>query len=310
MMISYEEKPKKIEHIPVMLEECLENLNLHRGGTYLDLTLGAGGHSSAILKAGVKKLVSFDRDVDAIKSAQLTFKDTPNITIIHSNFYEVKKVLNKLGISKIDGVLIDLGVSSHQLDTAERGFSYMKEAKLDMRMNREDSKTAFQVVNDYEEAELIKIIKEYGEEKGAKFIARAIILARPVETTLELVNIIKNAVPKKYEMDAVKRTFQAIRIEVNGELQIIESTIKDLIPFLNFGGRICIITFHSLEDRIVKKTFKKLENPCECPRALPCVCGNEKILSAKKMILPTEEEIKRNKRSKSAKLRVGESLGK
>ncbi|MCL2610361.1 MAG: 16S rRNA (cytosine(1402)-N(4))-methyltransferase RsmH [Defluviitaleaceae bacterium] len=300
------ENIEKIEHVPVMLNECLENLNLHEKGTYLDLTLGAGGHSSAILQKGVHKLIAFDRDMDAIRNAEIVFESISNVSIVHSNFCNVKTILEELKIALIDGVLIDLGVSSHQLDTTERGFSYMKDSKLDMRMNREDEKTAHEVVNTYEEAQLCKIIKEYGEEKGAKFIARAISSARPIETTLELVSVIKNAVPRKYEMDAVKRTFQAIRIEVNGELEIIENTINDIVRFLKPNGKICIITFHSLEDRIVKQAFKKLENRCECPRSLPCVCSKEKILTAKKMILPTEEEMKRNKRSKSAKLRVGE----
>ena len=301
---------KNFNHVPVMLNECINALNITREGLYLDLTLGGGGHSLAILKKGAGKLISFDRDIEAVQNAHSFFENHSNIEIVHRNFKDVKETLLNMGINKVNGVLIDLGVSSHQIDSSHRGFSYTKDAPLDMRMNTEDEKSALKVINDYDEDELIKIIKHYGEEKkGAKFIARAILSARPLYTTGELVSVIKSAVPFKYGQTAIKRVFQAIRIEVNDEISIIENTLKDIVSLLEADGVICVITFHSLEDRIVKHTFKSFENPCVCPRNLPCVCGKSKILIAEKVKLPSEEEIRMNSRSKSAKLRIARKGG-
>ena len=309
-MINNFKETGNFAHTSVMLSECIDALELKKEGIYLDLTLGAGGHSLAILNSSVQKLISFDRDIEAIENARILFESFSNIDIVHSNFKDVKEVLHNMNINEIDGALIDLGVSSHQIDKDHRGFSYTKNTPLDMRMNQKDSKTAMNVLNEYDESSLIKIIKEYGEEKkGAKFIARAIISARPLYTTGQLVSVIRSAVPVKYENAAIKRTFQAIRIEVNDELSIIENTLKDIISFLKPSGKIGVITFHSLEDRIVKHTFRELENPCNCPRSLPCVCGKEKVFTTEKVKLPTKDEITSNSRSKSAKLRVGKKIG-
>ena len=308
---------KKVEfhHVSVLLNECIEGLNIKENGIYVDGTLGGAGHSSEIVKRlKTGRLIGIDQDTDAINAATKRlepYKD--RVTLVHDNFSNVKAVFAQLGIEKADGFLLDIGVSSHQLDEAERGFSYMQDAPLDMRMNNESDFSAYNVVNEYSEDELNNVIFKYGEERWAKRIAQFIVEARkqkPIETTFELVDIIKKAVPKGARKDGphpAKRTFQAIRIEVNGELEILEKTIDDMTDLLNPGGRLCVITFHSLEDRIVKNAFRKQENPCTCPPEFPiCVCGKKpkaKIIT-RKPILPSEEELEVNHRSRSAKLRI------
>ena len=309
----------EFKHVSVLLNECIDNLNIKENGIYVDGTLGGGGHSLEILKKLSKDglLIGIDQDEDALKAAKNRLQNFDNVKYVHSNFYNVESVLNNLEIEKIDGILMDLGVSSYQLDTCERGFSYMQDAALDMRMNRENPISAYNVVNEYEEEELFRIIKDYGEEKFAKRIARFIVENRekkPIETTLELVEIIKAAIPAKARREGpppAKRTFQAIRIEVNSELSILNKTIEDAVNKLNKGGRVAIITFHSLEDRIVKIKFKELATSCTCPKEFPiCVCGGKakvKIIS-RKAIEPSKEEVLENPRSRSAKLRVIEKL--
>lgn len=309
----------EFKHISVLLNECIDNLNIKENGIYVDGTLGGGGHSLEILKKLSKEglLVGIDQDEDALKAAKNRLQNFDNVKYVHSNFYNIESVLNNLEIEKIDGILMDLGVSSYQLDTSERGFSYMQDATLDMRMNRENPLSAYNVVNEYEEEELFRIIKDYGEEKFAKRIARFIVENRqkkPIETTLELVEIIKAAIPAKARREGphpAKRTFQAIRIEVNSELSILNKTIEDAVNRLNKGGRVAIITFHSLEDRIVKLKFKELATACTCPKEFPiCVCGGKakvKVIS-RKAIEPSKEEVLENPRSRSAKLRVIEKL--
>ena len=309
----------EFKHVSVLLNECIDNLNIKENGIYVDGTLGGGGHSLEILKKLSKDglLIGIDQDEDALKAAKNRLQNFDNVKYVHSNFYNVESVLNNLEIEKIDGILMDLGVSSYQLDTCERGFSYMQDAALDMRMNRENPLSAYNVVNEYEEEELFRIIKDYGEEKFAKRIARFIVENRekkPIETTLELVEIIKAAIPAKARREGphpAKRTFQAIRIEVNSELSILNKTIEDAVNKLNKGGRVAIITFHSLEDRIVKLKFKELATACTCPKEFPiCVCGGTakvKIIS-RKAIEPSKEEVLENPRSRSAKLRVIEKL--
>jgi len=309
----------EFKHVSVLLNECIEGLDIKEDGIYVDGTLGGAGHSSEILKnlSNDGLLIGIDQDKDALKAAKERLQNFSNVKFVHSNFYNIDSVLNELNIEKIDGMLMDLGVSSYQLDEAERGFSYMKDAPLDMRMNRENNLSAYEVVNDYDEAELYRIIRDYGEEKFAKRVARFIVEAREnknIETTLELVEIIKNAIPAKARREGphpAKRTFQAIRIEVNSELSILNRTIDDAVNRLNKGGRIAIITFHSLEDRIVKLKFRDLAIACTCPREFPiCVCGGTakvKLIS-RKAIEPTEEEVEENPRSRSAKLRIIEKL--
>ena len=309
----------EFKHVSVLLNECIDNLNIKENGIYVDGTLGGGGHSLEILKKLSKDglLIGIDQDEDALKAAKNRLQNFDNVKYVHSNFYNVESVLNNLEIEKIDGILMDLGVSSYQLDTCERGFSYMQDAALDMRMNRENPLSAYNVVNEYEEEELFRIIKDYGEEKFAKRIARFIVENRekkPIETTLELVEIIKAAIPAKARREGphpAKRTFQAIRIEVNSELSILNKTIEDAVNKLNKGGRVAIITFHSLEDRIVKLKFKELATSCTCPKEFPiCVCGGKakvKIIS-RKAIEPSKKEVLENPRSRSAKLRVIEKL--
>lgn len=304
------------KHISVLLEECIDALNIKDDGIYVDCTLGGAGHSSEILKklSSKGRLIGIDQDLDALNAAKERLKDYENVTFVHNNFYNIKEILEELKIEKIDGVLMDLGVSSYQLDEAERGFSYMKDAPLDMRMNRESSFSAYNVVNDYSEEELSDVIRSFGEEKFAKRIANFIVNRRPVNTTLELSNIITAAIPGKFRREGghpAKRTFQAIRIEVNKELTILNKTIEDAVEYLNKEGRIAIITFHSLEDRIVKNKFKELQDPCTCPKELPvCVCGKAPIIKvlSKKPIEPSLEEKNSNSRSKSAKLRVAEKI--
>lgn len=309
----------EFKHVSVLLNECIEGLNIKSNGIYVDGTLGGAGHSSHIIKnlSNEGRLIGIDQDKDALKAAGKRLQNYKNVTFVHSNFYNVKNVLDNLNIEKIDGMLLDLGVSSYQLDTGERGFSYMQDAPLDMRMNRENSFSAYEVVNDYSEDELYRVIRDYGEEKFARRIAQFIVNRREekkIETTLELVEIIKNAIPAKARREGphpAKRTFQAIRIEVNSELSILNKTIEDAVMKLNKGGRLAIITFHSLEDRIVKVKFKELATSCTCPKEFPiCVCGGKaKVkLVSRKAIEPTKEEVEENPRSRSAKLRVIEKL--
>ncbi|MCD7778963.1 MAG: 16S rRNA (cytosine(1402)-N(4))-methyltransferase RsmH [Clostridiales bacterium] len=306
----------EFKHISVLKNESIEGLNIKPGGLYVDGTLGGGGHSLEILKAG-GRLIGIDRDSEAIKAAGERLKGYENVSLVHDNFCNISEILDSLSVDKADGFLLDLGVSSYQLDNGERGFSYNTDAPLDMRMDRDKSFSAFDVVNSYSEDELNRVIKEYGEEKWSRRIARFIIEERrvkPIETTFELNTVIKKAIPKKAREKGghpSKRTFQAIRIEVNNELGIIETTIETMADRLNPGGRICIITFHSLEDRIVKNTFKRLENPCVCPREFPvCVCGKKpkvKIIT-RKPVTAGEAELGENNRAHSAKLRIAERL--
>ena len=309
----------EFKHVSVLLDECINALNIKEDGIYVDCTLGGAGHSSEIVKrlSSDGRLIGFDQDKDALKAAGERLKDYKNVTYVHSNFYAIYDVLTYLGIDGVDGILMDLGVSSYQLDNGERGFSYMQDAPLDMRMNRENEFSAYEIVNTYSEEELYRIIKEYGEEKFAKRIASFIVKNREeknIETTLELVEIIKAAIPAKARREGphpAKRTFQAIRIEVNKELEIISKTILDGVKKLNKGGRMAIITFHSLEDRIVKNTFKELANPCTCPSEFPvCVCNRkpEVKLISRKPIEASKEELEFNPRSRSAKLRIIEKL--
>ena len=309
----------EFKHVSVLLNECIEGLNIKDNGIYVDGTLGGGGHSSEILKKLSKDglLIGIDQDTDALKAAGLRLHNYENVKYVHSNFYNIDSILENLEIEKIDGMLMDLGVSSYQLDTGDRGFSYMQDAPLDMRMNRDNPLSAYEVVNNYEEEEIYRIIRDYGEEKFAKRIARFIVQNRevkPIETTLELVEIIKNAIPAKARREGphpAKRTFQAIRIEVNSELSILNRAIEDGINRLNKGGRMAIITFHSLGDRIVKLKFKELATACTCPREFPiCVCGGKakvKVIT-RKAIEPSKKEVEENPRSRSAKLRVVEKL--
>ncbi len=309
----------EFHHISVLLNECIEGLNIKENGIYVDGTLGGAGHSAEIVKRlTTGRLIGIDQDTNAIKAAEKRLEEYKDkVTLVHDNFSNIKAVFSQLGIEKADGFLLDIGVSSHQLDEAERGFSYMHDAPLDMRMNRDNSFSAYNVVNEYSEDELSEIIYKYGEERWSKRIAQFIVAERkqkPIETTFELVDIIKKAVPKGARKDGphpAKRTFQAIRIEVNGELEILERTIDDMTELLNPGGRLCIITFHSLEDRMVKNAFRKQENPCICPPEFPvCVCGKKKRANVitRKPILPSDEELEFNHRSRSAKLRILERI--
>ncbi len=310
----------EFSHYSVLLKESVEGLNIKSDGIYVDCTLGGGGHSEAIAKelSDGGKLIAIDQDSAAIEASKKRLAPyADRIEFVRDNFRNVGDVLTRLGIDKIDGAVIDLGVSSYQLDTPERGFSYMHDAPLDMRMNPDADFSAYDVVNTYPEAKLKKIIFDYSEEKFAPRIASKIVEARenrPIETTYELVNIIKSAIPAKAREDGphpAKRTFQAIRIEVNSELSIIEPTLNSLIYALGKGGRLSVITFHSLEDRIVKQTFKEAACGCTCPPNFPvCVCGNKpkvKVITGKP-ILPSERELDENPRSRSAKLRIAEKL--
>lgn len=309
----------EFKHVSVLLNEVIEGLNIMASGTYVDCTLGGAGHSSEIISRLSEngKLIGIDQDLEALSAAKAKLSAYGNVTYVHSNFTNIAEVLEELKIQSVDGILMDLGVSSYQLDNGERGFSYMKDAPLDMRMNREADLTAYEVVNDYSEQRLYEIIRDYGEEKFASRIAKFIAAERqkaPINSTLELVEIIKAAIPAKARREGphpAKRTFQAIRIEVNGELEILDKAIEGSIDKLASGGRLAIITFHSLEDRIVKNKFKDLADPCKCPKDLPlCVCGKLpkiKIIS-RKPIEPTEEEVNENPRSRSAKLRIAEKI--
>lgn len=307
------------EHKSVLLEETIENLNIKPNGIYVDGTLGGGGHSYEIARRlSNGRLIGIDQDNAAIQAAGERLEQyNDKVTIVRSNYGEMKKVLKELELEKVDGILLDLGVSSYQLDTPERGFSYKEDAPLDMRMDTRNSKTAKDIVNNYSEMDLYRIIRDYGEDNFAKNIAKHIVRMReekPIETTYELIEAIKAAIPMKLRIKTghpAKRTFQAIRIELNQELEVLKNTLQDMIELLAPNGRLCIITFHSLEDRIVKSCFKVNENPCTCPPKFPvCVCGNKPkgIIISRKPILPSEEELQYNKRSKSAKLRVFEKI--
>ncbi|OSB10898.1 16S rRNA (cytosine(1402)-N(4))-methyltransferase RsmH [Paraclostridium bifermentans] len=310
----------EFHHVSVLLDECIDNLNIKPDGVYVDCTMGGAGHSKEIVKRLSKDglFIGFDQDINAINTAKERLSEySDRVKFVHSNFQNLKNELEKIGIYKVDGVLADLGVSSHQLDEADRGFSYMQDAPLDMRMDIRCSFSAYDVVNTYSEAELSKIIKDYGEDNWAKRIAKFIVEGRKeknIETTGELVEIIKKAIPKKARIDGphpAKRTFQAIRIEVNNELGVITEMIDDAASIMNEGGRICIITFHSLEDRIVKNAFRDLATDCICPPHIPiCQCDKEALVKVitRKPILPTDKEIEENPRSRSAKLRVAERI--
>ena len=308
----------EFKHEPVLLNEVLEWMNVQPDGVYCDGTLGGGGHSGAILKAsgGTARLYGIDRDEKAILAASERLKDYPGFTAIRGNFHDAKKLLEEAGAEALDGALLDLGVSSPQLDTAERGFSYHEDAPLDMRMDQRQTMTAADFLNTADEREIMEVIRDYGEEKWAARIARIICEHRaekPFATTFDLVHAVDAAIPKavrrKDDGHPARRTFQAIRIAVNDELKPLEQALKDLTDCLKPGGRICVITFHSLEDRIVKRCFKTLENPCICPPKAPiCTCGRKPVVKvlAGGAVVPSKEEIERNPRSRSAKLRVAE----
>jgi len=304
-------------HKSVLLEETVSNLKVKPEGTYVDGTLGGGGHAYEVLKQlnDQGRLIGIDQDAAAIEAAGERLKAFSNVSLVRSNYCNMKDELASLGIKGVDGIVLDLGVSSYQLDTPERGFSYREDAPLDMRMDQRSSMTAKDIVNGYTREELFRVIRDFGEDKFAANIAKHIVEKReikPIETTGELVEVIKGAIPMKIQKTMghpAKQTFQAIRIELNRELYVLRETLDTMIDLLNPGGRICIITFHSLEDRIVKTIFKNAENPCVCPPSFPvCTCGLKskgKVIT-KKPILPSEEEMECNSRSKSAKLRVFE----
>ncbi|MEE1042869.1 MAG: 16S rRNA (cytosine(1402)-N(4))-methyltransferase RsmH [Clostridia bacterium] len=302
-------------HIPVMLNECIDALDIKPDGIYIDGTLGGAGHSKHIAPK-CKRLIGIDRDITAIDAAKARLEGF-DVTFVNDNYNNINNIMEKLDVDKIDGVLLDLGVSSYQLDTPERGFSYRYDAPLDMRMNVNDSISAYDIVNTYGQKELEKILFEYGEEKFTRPIVRKIIEQRqqmPIKTTFELAELVKSCIPfktRKDEKHPEKRVFQAIRIAVNDELSGLGQTVKDFCSYLKPGGRMAIITFHSLEDRIVKTAFNSLAQGCICPKEFPvCVCNNKpkaKVLT-KKPILPTNEELLINSRSASAKLRVLEKL--
>ena len=308
----------EFKHKSVLLFETIDNLNIKPDGIYVDGTLGGGGHSFQILKrlGDGGRLIGIDQDEDALKAAGerlAIFED--KVTTVRSNYCHMKQVLHDLGIQKVSGIVLDLGVSSYQLDEPERGFTYREDVPLDMRMDRRNPKTAKNIVNEYSEMELFRIIRDYGEDKFAKNIAKHIVAAREkkeIETTGELIEIIKAAIPAKVRATGghpAKKTFQAIRIELNAELEVLQNSLDEMIDLLEDGGRICIITFHSLEDRIVKTIYKTHENPCICPSHFPvCVCGKKpkgKVIT-RKPIVPSDEELEENSRSKSSKLRVFE----
>ena len=304
------------EHKSVLLNEIIHNLSIKEDGTYVDATLGGAGHALEVCRRLSQKghFIGIDQDEDAIESSKLRLKDyMDRVDIVKSNYVNIKNILESLNVDRVDGIYIDLGVSSYQLDNAERGFSYRFDSALDMRMDKSLDITAQDIVNDYSEQELYRIIKNYGEDIFAKNIAKHIVIARKekrIESGLELVEIIKRAIPKKFQITSghpAKRTFQAIRIELNKELEVLENSLETMIDLLKPNGRLLVISFHSLEDRIVKNIFKRCENPCTCPKNFPvCVCGNKskgKVLM-RKPILPSEEESEANPRAKSAKLRI------
>lgn len=312
----------EFKHKSVLLEETIESLAIKPDGIYVDGTLGGAGHGYEVCKRLSEKgrFIGIDQDTDAIAAASerlSVYKDKVQIDIVKSNYHEIADVLAGLGVDKVDGILLDIGVSSYQLDNAERGFTYKVDAPLDMRMDKSNPITAKDIVNGYSEMELFRVIRDYGEDKFAKNIAKHIVMARnkkEIETTGELIEAIKAAVPAKIQATGghpAKKTFQAIRIELNKELEILEDSIDTMIDLLNDGGRLSIITFHSLEDRIVKNKFRENENPCICPKNFPvCVCGKKskgKVVT-RKPIVPSDEEITENKRSKSSKLRTFERV--
>lgn len=309
----------EFEHYSVLLEETIKNLAIKPDGIYVDGTLGGGGHAYEVARrlSARGRLIGIDQDADAICAAGARLAEfADRVTIIRSNYANMKDELSAIGVEHVDGIVLDLGVSSFQLDTPERGFTYRDEhAPLDMRMDDRQTLTAREIVNHYSEKELYRIIRDFGEDRFAKNIAKHIVAEReekPIETAGELTRIIRGAIPMKIQAAGghpAKRTFQAIRIELNRELEVLKNHLDEMIGLLNPGGRICIITFHSLEDRIVKTIFKKNENPCTCPSDFPvCVCGNKPtgIVVTKKPILPGERELAENSRSRSAKLRVFE----
>lgn len=310
----------EFKHISVLLEETIKELHIKPDGIYVDGTLGGGGHAYEICRRLSEKgrYIGIDQDADAIAAGSQRleeFKD--RVTIVRDNYVHMPQILRELGIAKADGILLDLGVSSFQLDEKERGFTYREDVPLDMRMDQRQTLTAREIVNEYSEMELFRIIRDYGEEKFAKNIAKHIVNRRkekPIETTGELTEIIKNAIPMKVRAvggHPSKRTFQAIRIECNHELDVLRDSLDAMIDLLNPGGRLCVITFHSLEDRIVKRAFKKNENPCTCPPNFPvCVCGkvSKGRQVTRKPIIPGDEELEQNKRAKSSKLRVFERV--
>ena len=307
------------QHTPVLLKEIIEHLNIKEDGIYVDGTLGGAGHSKEIakkLKTG--KLIGIDQDVNALKKSEEVlspYKD--NVILVHNNYENIDIVLKDLNIPKVDGILLDIGVSSHQLDEESRGFSYHNDAPLDMRMDKSNTTSAWDIVNNYSQKELEQIIFDYGEDRWAKRIAEFIVLERqekPIDTTLELVSAIKKAIPKAVRMEGnhpAKKTFQAIRIEVNRELEVLKNSIEKMVELLNPGGRLLIITFHSLEDRIVKEYFRELYNDCICPKEIPqCVCEKKREIKiiTRKPIIPSPEEIEDNPRSRSSKLRIAEKI--
>lgn len=301
----------EFKHISVLLNECIEGLNIKSDGTYVDGTLGGAGHSRKILEAGAGRLVAIDKDDDALEVSKERLKGFDNVTFVKSDFKDFERVLDDLSISKVDGVLLDLGISSWQVDNGERGFSYRVDAPLDMRMDRTKSFSAYDVVNNYSEDDLKRILFTYGEESWAPKIARNIVEGRPIETTLQLRDIVEKSIPKKFwgAGSVAKKTFQAMRIEVNGELDGLDIVLRQMAERLNKGGRLCVITFHSLEDRIVKNVFKELSTGCICDKRVPvCTCGHKALghLVNRKPILPSASECEANKRSTSAKLRIFE----
>ena len=308
----------KFEHKPVLLQECIEGLQIKPDGIYVDGTMGGAGHSIEIVKrlSSEGKLIGIDRDEEALKASKERLSEYKNVTYIHDNHDNIKEILQKLGINQVDGILLDLGVSSYQLDERNRGFSYLGENELDMRMDKSQELTAKKVVNYYSEKELANIIYEYGEERFSRQIAKNICNYRKektINTTKELVDIIEKSIPKSKQHDGhpAKRTFQAIRIEVNNEIKPLYNTVKDCIDCLKPQGRLCIITFHSLEDRAVKNAYIEAKGKCTCPPDLPyCVCGAKTLgnIITKKPIIATKEEQEENSRSKSAKLRIFERI--
>ena len=309
----------EFNHLSVLLNEVIEGLNIKEDGIYVDGTLGGAGHSLEIVKRLKNgKLIGIDQDLNALDKASQVLKDYKDKIILkHNNYENIDIVLDEIGIEKVDGILLDLGVSSHQLDEESRGFSHNKDAPLDMRMDSTSDFTAWDVVNNYSQEKLQEIIWNYGEDRWAKRIAEFIVSERalkPIETTLELVSAIKKAIPKAVRMEGhhpAKRTFQAIRIEVNRELEVLQNSINKMVNLLNANGRLAIITFHSLEDRIVKEAFKELYKDCICPPNYPkCMCDKKREIEiiTRKPIIPTQEELERNSRARSAKLRVAEKL--
>lgn len=311
------EQEKEFRHISVLFEETVDGLSVKPGGIYVDGTLGGAGHAAEVCRRmqGKGRFIGIDQDGDAIAAAGERLREFPFAELVRSNYEAMPEILKNLGIAEVDGILLDLGVSSYQLDTTERGFSYKTDAPLDMRMDKRMEKTAKDIVNSYSEQELYRMIRDYGEDQFAKNIAKHIVRMRkeaPIETTFQLVEAIKAAIPAKVRKNMghpAKKTFQAIRIELNRELEVLEHTLDEMISLLAPGGRLCIITFHSLEDRIVKLKFRENENPCICPPEFPvCVCGRKSrgCVVTRKPILPGKEEQEFNSRSKSAKLRIFE----